>query len=321
MTDIDVVIVNYRSASHTVNCVRTAHQVAGLDGVNVKIIVVNNGDNDEAFDQTISAAGDVTIIDNALNAGFGTACNQGAMLGDAAVILFLNPDAILAPGSLRACYTVLSDPAATDIGIIGPEIVDREGKTVPSCSRTPTLADLLIRSIGAHTLFRSTGYPFLSLADHAKSRDVGQVMGAALFIHRSLFTVLRGFDERFFLYYEDVDLCARAQALASRCYYLKTAQVMHIGRASSSQDTGLSLALHIRSRLKYTGIHFGRGAQLLLAVTSLLVELPMRLVQAAFGGGAVGLRGVCRTYQILLTNAVPQANMRPQSNASNRGAV
>ena len=321
MTDIDVVIVNYRSAPHTVNCVRTAHQIARHDGIKVKVIVVNNGDEDKAFEQTVLAAGDVTIVDNAANSGFGAASNQGAALGAADVILFLNPDATLAPGVLKTCHKVFTDPATADIGIVGPTIIDGDGKVVRSCSRTPTLTDLLLRSVGAHTVFKGTGYPFLSLADHAESRDVGQVMGAALFIRRSVFTALDGFDERFFLYYEDVDLCTRAQSLASRCYYLKIAQVMHIGRASSSQDTGLALALHIRSRLIYTGIHFGRGAQILLAATTVLLELPTRLAQAVIGRGAVGLRGVCKAYRILLTNSFPEAISRLASRTSHKGIV
>ncbi len=321
MADIDVVIVNYKSASHTVKCVRAAHNVARLDGVEVNVVVINNGDNDETFEQTVSAAGNATIVDNSENTGFGAACNQGAALGFSDIILFLNPDATLAPGSLKTCCEVFADPATTNIGIVGPEIVDSSDKVVRSCSRTPMLSDLLLRSIGAHTLFKATGYPFLSLADHSESRDVGQVMGAALFIRRSLFMSLGGFDERFFLYYEDVDLCARVQRAGSRCYYLKTARVKHIGRASSSQDTGLALALHIRSRLTYTSIHFGRGAQFLLSVTTLLLELPIRLAQSAMGGGAVGWRGVCKAYRILLSNSFPAGTIKLPHGEPHNGVV
>ena len=321
MTDIDVIIVNYRSAAHTVNCVRAVHRVASGDGVNVRIVVVNNGDNDAAFEQTLYAAGDAMVVNNSTNAGFGAACNQGAALSTSEFILFLNPDATLQPVALKACLEALKNPADESLGIVGPKITDGGGNLVRSCSRLPTLSDLILRSMGVHTLFRDTGYPYLSRAAHKQSGDVGQVMGAALLIRRSLFQSLGGFDERYLLYYEDVDLCARAHAIGSRCYYLKEAHVTHIGRASSSQNTGLALALHIRSRLIYARLHFGRGAQMLLATTSLLMEMPIRLLLALLGGGTIGRQGVLTAYRLLLLNEFSDPGIRAVSIASRgRGA-
>ncbi len=321
MADIDVVIVNYRSAPHAVNCMRAVHGVANGDGVNVHIFVINNGDDDVAFDQTLQAAGAATIANNASNVGFGAACNQGAALGTANFILFLNPDVTLQPGTLRTCLEAFDDPAQENLGVIGPEIVDGDGNLVCSCSRLPMVSDLIFRSMGGHTIVRNTGYPFLPRSTHERSGDVGQVMGAALFVRRSLFRALGGFDERLFLYYEDVDLCTRAYALGSRCHYLKSARVVHIGRVSSSQDTGLALALHIRSRLIYTRLHFGPGPQLLLAAISVLFELPFRLLQALFGGGAIGGRGVLRAYRLLLFNALPNTGLRAPNNTSHGAAA
>lgn len=319
MTDVDIVIVNYKSAAHTVKCVEAVHAVAREDGVAVQVAVVNNGDDILDFEAEVHRAGDAEIVTNPANLGFGAASNIGAQLGTAPFVLFLNPDALLHPGSLHAFTSFLNDPNNAEIGIAGPEIRDANGSVVPSCSRLPSRLDLVIRSIGFHILPRAgSGYPYMSLDEHAESHAVGQVMGAALMIRRSLYEQLHGFDERFFLYYEDVDISARAHDLGMQSYYLRDACVTHAGRISSSQDTGFSLALHIRSRLTYASLHYGRLYQFALLLVCALIEFPARLLQAMLGRSAVGARGVLRAYWLLARNlfsgtALPRPGAGTQS--------
>lgn len=279
MTDFDIVIVNYKSASHTFECVKSVHRIAASDGMAVRVTVVNNADDSVALDAAIDAAGGATVIHNPENVGFGVASNIGARSGAARFLLFLNPDARLEPGALRAMGAVLDDPNNAHIGVVGPEIHDGNGRLVRSSSRIPTACDLILRSIGAHVLFPNRGYPFLSLKVHRTSGVVGQVMGAALVIRRSLFEALGGFDPAFFLYYEDVDLCARAAAQGFACYYLKDAHAIHIGRVSSSQDPAATLALHASSRILYARKHFGKGASAILSAVCRFIEFPLRLLR------------------------------------------
>lgn len=279
MIDFDIVIVNYKSAAHTFECVKAAHRVAADDGVTVSIIVVNNADDPTVLDAAIGAAGGAAVIYNTENVGFGVASNAGAQRGAARFLLFLNPDARLETGALAALRAFLDNPANARIGIVGAAIYDGAGHLVRSSSRIPTAGDLILRSVGAHVLFPNRGYPYLPLAAHNISGAVGQVMGAALVVRRSLFQTLGGFDPAFFLYYEDVDLCARAAAQGAGCYYLKDARVIHIGRASSAQDPAATLALHVRSRIIYARKHFGHGASALLSVVCRCVELPLRMMR------------------------------------------
>ena len=289
MADVDVVVVNYKSTAHTARCVASAHDVARADGVAAQIIVVNNADVPSTLDDAVARAGGGTVLHNATNAGFGAACNQGAAQGHAPYILFLNPDAALEPGALRPCRDFLADPANAAVGIVGPEIVDASGAFEPSCSPLPTPRDLLWRTLGLHLLFPKRGYPYLSAAAHAHSGPVGQVMGAALMIRRDLFAALQGFDAAFFLYYEDVDLCAQAQAKGLGCYYLKDARVRHVGAGSSSQDSGMALALHIASRATYTRRHFGAVWQAVILTAAFLIELPGRFLRALITGRDIGV--------------------------------
>ncbi len=297
MADVDVVIVNYKSADHTARCVAAVHAVAASDGVTAHAIVVNNADAPAMLDAAIANSGGAMVLHNAANTGFGAACNQGAARGDAPYILFLNPDATLEPGALRLCRDFLADPAQAAFGIVGPEIVDAAGTFVLSCSPLPTPRDLLFRTVGLHLILPNRGYPYLSAADHAHSGPVGQVMGAALMIRRDLFAQLQGFDEGFFLYYEEVDLCAHARAMGKGCYYLKEARVRHVGAGSSGQDSAMALALHISSRATYARRHFGRLWQAMILLAAVVIELPARLARNLATGRDIGV--VLDAYRLL----------------------
>lgn len=301
VTDLDVVIVNYRSAAHTARCVEALHRVARSDGVTVNIVVVNNADDAASLDQQIAGAGGATVIHNAANVGFGAACNTGAARGAADVILFLNPDAEVTDGCLKTCLAFLRDGRNAAIGIVGPRLTDADGRAVPSCSRLPTAVDLVWRTLGLHFVFPAFEVPYLSAESHAHSGEVGQVMGAALFIRRRLFTALAGFDETYFLYYEDVDLCARAAAVGARTYYLREAEARHIGAGSSSQSAGMALALHVVSRMTYARRTFGVLAQAAVLVAAVLVEFPLRAVRALAGHGRIGAVGTA--FRMVLADA------------------
>lgn len=297
MSYVDVVIVNYRSAPYTAACVGAVHQVARGDGVVVNVIVVNNNDLASELETQVSARGSAEYIHNTSNLGFGAACNIGAAHGSAPFILFLNPDAVLKPGYFQAVISFMNDPANGKVGILGPAIEREDGMVSETSSSLPSFANLMTRTVGL-----SRG--FLPAAQHTRSGAVDQVMGAVLLIRRTLFEDLAGFDPRFFLYYEDVDLCARAASRGAITYFLTTARATHIGRVSSSHDTGLALALFLRSRFTYARLHFGLIAQALLVLTSYAAELPLRLLRTLFGGKSITGAAVLRAYRLLSLNLI-----------------
>jgi len=316
MTDIDIVVVNYKSAAHTVKCAEAASSVARADRLTAQIIVVNNGDDDHELDSRLSQIPDVQILSPKSNLGFAAACNMAAVKGEAPFILFINPDAALATGALKSMTSFLTAPDHRVYGIVGPELRNGDGDVVASCSKLPNLIHLMMRTAGLHRLLPNSGYPYLPLEAHAKSGPVDQVMGAALMIRRSVFDALDGFDERYFLYYEDVDLSLRAKQSGALSYYLKVAHATHEGRVSSSQDTGLTLALHIRSRLTFARRHYGVMGWLMLLLTCVVVECPVRLLQALVGVGQLSVSSVLRAYSLLLrsvvsANALPGARTEP----------
>lgn len=304
MPDVDIVIVNYRSASYTAACVAAAHRTAREDGVQVTVTVVDNGDLADVA-ALLESHGPTVLVRNPRNLGFGAACNKGAALGSAPLILFLNPDATLKPGALKALSAFLTNPQNARMGIVGPAIENEAGGIARTSSALPSVIGLLRRTLGL-----SDG--FLSARDHAASGPVGQIMGAVLMIRRSVFERLGGFDPRFFLYYEDVDLCARAAAAGYATYYLPSARAVHIGRVSSSQDPGLALALFLRSRFTYARTHFGILAQGFLVAVSYLAELPMRLLSTFVGAKSITGLAVLRAYRLLTISLISGAGLGAQ---------
>lgn len=297
MSDVDIVIVNYRSAAHTAACVESVHRVALSDGVSVNVTIVNNGDGTANLESVVAARGPAAFLHNAANLGFGAACNMGADRGGARLILFLNPDARLTSGALATLVAFMDEPNNAGVGILGPSIEGEDGALTRTSSALPSLSGLLMQTIGL-------GRAFLAAHDHERSGHVGQVMGAVLMIRRSLFSELGGFDRRFFLYYEDVDLCARAAAKGYLTHYLVTARAIHAGRASSSQDTGLALALFLQSRFTYARIHFSPVAEAVLVAASIVAELPLRLFRTLFGGKSISGGAVLRAYRLLFISAI-----------------
>lgn len=299
MSDVDVVIVNYRSAEHTATCVAAAHAVAREDGVVISVTVVNNGDAPAALEALVQAYGSAQFVHNPGNLGFGAACNMGAARGKARLILFLNPDAVLKPGYFKTATKFMDDPENAAVGIVGPGIETEDGSLTETCSPLPSVPGLLARSVGLTTGFHAA----------CASGPVGQVMGAVLMIRRAVFQDLGGFDTRFFLYYEDVDLCARAAAKGAATYYLSSARAVHVGRVSSSHDTGMALALFLRSRFTYARLHFGIVAETLVVLTSFLAELPLRLLKTLFGGKSITGGAVLRAYRLLSVSMLSGASL------------
>lgn len=269
---VDVVIVNWNSGRHLAACLDA---LAPGDG-SIRVIVIDNASTDGSAEAAAGRAG-VALRVNDANRGFGAACNQGAALGASPLILFLNPDTIASPAAVAALAGALArTPAA---GIAGPALTDPDGRIVPTCSALPRWRDLVGRALGLDRL-GLVATAFLP----ARGGPVGQVMGACLMIRRDLFERLGGFDERFFLYFEEVDLSRRALDRGALSLYAPEVRVVHVGRGSSDGIKSRRLHLWLVSRLRYARKHWGLGAALALHGVAITIEPLARCVALLLQG-------------------------------------
>jgi GT2 family glycosyltransferase len=284
---IAVVVVNWNAGDRLRACLDSID--AHGDGLVSQVIVVDNGSTDS------SAAGlevrpGVSLVRAGANLGFGRACNLGARQaagGD--LLLFLNPDAALHAGTLAALAACLDAPANARVGICGVQLVDETGSVARSCSRLPSVAGLLAQSSGLDRLFPRLGQAMVEW-DHAATRDVEQVIGAFFLVRRALFASLKGFDERFFVYYEEVDFSLRARDAGWRSLYLADVQAFHAGMGTTAQVKARRLFYLLRSRLLYAGKHFSRPGAVAVALGALFVEPLARTALALARGSWSGVR-------------------------------
>nr|WP_206289416.1 glycosyltransferase family 2 protein [Methylobacterium sp. DB0501] len=280
---LDVVIVNWNGGALLRACLASlaaAEERLG-DALSLHVVVVDNASTDRSLDDLPhlrhGPGMGPAVIANPDNQGFGRACNAGAARGEAPAILFLNPDARVTAESLAGAHAALmADPGT---GIVGAQLLDEAGRVQRSCARRPTAASLVGQAL---LLDRARLVPshFMTEWDHAEDRAVDQVMGAFLMIRRSLFTELGGFDERFFVYYEDVDLCARAQDAGFAVRHLAGVSVRHEGQGTTRAAKAHRLACFLESQIRYAAKHHGRATALALVATAFGAQVPLRLVQA-----------------------------------------
>jgi GT2 family glycosyltransferase len=212
------------------------------------------------------------------NKGFAYAGNQGAKLGAAEYLLFLNPDIKLFPDSLTNALVFLEKAQNRQVGILSIQLVDYNGVVQRNVARFPTPKSLFDQMLGLDRLWPHR-FPshFMTDWDHRESREVGQVTGAFYLVRRKVFEELRGFDERFFMYFEDLDFAYRAKQAGWKSYYLADAQAYHYGGGASHQVKAKRLFYVLNSRVLYVAKHFGVPSAQKILISSLTVEFWMRL--------------------------------------------
>ncbi len=278
---LDIIVVNWNVGEHLRVCLRSVLAADRSELRLGRVVVVDNGSTHDPADGFEALALPIQVIRNADNRGFAAACNQGAAGSSADYLLFLNPDIRLLPDSLVKPIALLQKPENVRVGIVGIQLLDECGTVQRSCAHFPTVGRYLGMMLGldrlAPRLFPSQ---FMVEWDHGDTRPVDQVMGAFFLVRRFLFERLGGFDERFFVYYEEVDFSFRARREGWRSIYLTTARAYHTGGASSGQVKAQRLFYNLRSRLLFGYKHFGSGQATLLLLATLTVEPLTRVAWA-----------------------------------------
>ena len=281
---LDVVIVNWNTGPALAECVASVLVAARAIGP-TRIVVVDNASSDASMDYALAAAPDIVAIRNAENRGFAAACNQGARGSAADYLLFLNPDTVVRPETLAQVLGFMDAPAQAQVGICGIRLVDGDGRPSTAAARFPSLPVLVGEATG---LSRAGLLPrhLLTDAECRDTRDVDQVIGAFFLIRRPLFDALGGFDERFFVYFEEVDLSYRARLAGWRSAYFAGAEAFHHGGLSSGQVKAARLFYSLRSRLLYADKHFSAIGSWATRVLTFAIEAPLRRLRARALSGA-----------------------------------
>ncbi|MFN2608243.1 MAG: glycosyltransferase family 2 protein [Acidimicrobiales bacterium] len=283
MTNADVaaIVVNYNTRDHLLRC------VASLRAEGVGDVVVVDNDSADGSDAALAGADPAaTFLPTGANLGFGRAANRGVGATTAPLVLILNPDAVVCPGAVAALVAALgADPS---LAVVGPRVDNPDGSRYPSVRRFPDLGVALghafVGLVCPDNRF-SRRYKMLD-ADCDRPGDVDWVSGTCLLARRGAFEAVGGFDEAYFMYVEDVDLCWRLGRAGWRVGYVPEARVVHTVGASSDLAPYRMIAAHHRSLLRFAGrtTTGARRAVLPLVAAGLAVRTVLAWAQRARRG-------------------------------------
>lgn len=280
------VIVNYNAKDHLLEC------VASLEAAGVKsIVVVDNASTDGSLQALSEKHPNTVFVQTGANLGYGGAANRGAREATSEFLLVCNPDTLFdahAPG--RLVEALIERPGA---GAAGPRVDTPTGDVYPSARTFPSVVD-------------SIGHGFLGLvwrnnpwsrrylmSDRPLDRvqEADWISGSCMMLRRSAFEEVKGFDESFFMYAEDVDLCRRLTDSGWSTLYVPGARVVHVQGVSSSRHPYRMIVAHHRSLFRFAVLTArGRRDRLLLPVVA--VGLGTRAALLAAGRALSRWRGI-----------------------------
>lgn len=273
--DASVIVVSFNTRDLLRECLLTLQREAG--GTTYETIVVDNASSDGSADMVATEFPEARLIRNKINLGFAAANNRAYGVARGRYIILLNSDAFLRPGALSLSIGHMdANPSA---GLGGGRLVGRDGSWQPSARMYPSLLNNLLMMSGLAAKYpasRLLGRMDRTWADQLLPAQVDWVPGAYNIIRRSVLDKIGFFDERFFLYYEEVDLCRRVRAAKSEVWYWPDIVVEHIGGESAktikdtaSVSSGSKIELwRMRAGLLYFRKHHGNFG----AWTSMLLD-------------------------------------------------
>jgi GT2 family glycosyltransferase len=262
-----------------------------------RVVVVDNASTDGSLGGLDNCRLPLTVIRNSVNRGFAAGCNQGSAGTRADYLLFLNPDVLLCDRSLEVTIRFMEERAHSDVGICGVRLFDQKGNPTVAAGRFPTAWIFLGEATGLRRIAPALFQPQLLSPDECQTtHDVDQIIGAFFLVRRSLFDALSGFDERFFLYFEEVDFSLRARAMGHRSVLVADGAAVHRGGTSSEQIKATRMFYSLRSRLLYGAKHYSLAEYVLLTGITLGIEPISRLTLSMFRWRPGDVLDVLRAY-------------------------
>ncbi len=259
--------------------------------LNYEVIVIDNNSVDGSSHLIPNAFPQITYIYNEENKGFGKANNQAFKIAKGEYVLLLNPDTLIEEDTLDVCYDRMVNDQT--IGALGVKLLDGSGEFLVESKRSfPTIWSSFSKLSGLASIFKgSARFDSYNLGnlDANKEHEVDVLCGAMMLVKRDLLSSLNGFDEAFFMYGEDIDLCRRIKDTGHKILYYPETQIIHFKGESSGRKEFAYYKMFYEAMITYVKKHY-QGSSALYAV---LLKL------------AIWVRG-CTAYLFrILKSAIP----------------
>jgi N-acetylglucosaminyl-diphospho-decaprenol L-rhamnosyltransferase len=254
-------VVNYEAGPLLRACVESL--LADTSAGTPEVVVVDNGSRDGSVASLRRALPAVRVLDPGANVGYATAANRGTAVTAASVVAVCNPDLEVRPGTAAAMLDRLA--AEPDLAAVGPALCNPDGTQYPSARAHPALLDAAGHAVLGRLAPRNPftrRYRQLDL-DWSRGRDVDWLSGAMVFLRRAAVDSVGGWDERYFMYMEDVDLCWRLRRMGWRIAYEPGGEALHVQGASTAARPYRMIAEHHKSVYRFANRRW-RGTRRLL---------------------------------------------------------
>jgi len=320
---VAVVIVNYNTREFLRSCLATVQLEAPSE-----VVVVDNASSDGSVEMVQADYPWAVLYANKTNLGYGAAANQAIARCTAKHVLLLNSDTLLPVGALQALSTYLDrHPRAA---IVGPRLVNSDGTLQASCFPFPGTFSWLLDNDDLCWLSRHIPIlrnRLLRTWPHTYARIVPWVKGAALMIRRQAFEEVGGFDDSFFLYFEETDLCHRLSTAGWEIHFAPIATIVHAGEASTVQRAADMTVQLVASNMKFCRQHYSRtwfaGLAMIMKITILarLIRDTIRTqIERDPSKRARIAADVAAWQRVLLGHSPDGSTYSPQSIAHNKHA-
>jgi GT2 family glycosyltransferase len=234
---LSIIIVNWNTRDITRNCLRSVRE--HVSGIAYEVIVVDNASSDGSVEMIRAEFPDVRLIANDANLGFGRANNQAMRVARGEFFFLLNSDTVIFDEAIqRLVKFIMDDPA---IGIAGCKLLFEDRTLQASCSRFPSIRCALLEDLMLYKFLPRRLQGELLLGGywpHDRARDVDAVWGAAMLVRREVFEQTGGFDERIFMYGEDLEWSMRVRDCGWRIAFTPAAAIIHLNHKSSEKKYG-----------------------------------------------------------------------------------
>lgn len=261
--DVSIIYVNWNCADEILASIASVRE--WTQNPSYEVIVVDNASPEGTGGLELDSA--IRLIRSVENRGFGAGCNLGARHASGRYLLFLNPDTRFLNDVVTELVGFLDrHPLAA---VAGPMVLDEHDNVRFNAGRSlPTLFNEFLQHSNLafrFPRFSWTSEPYLSRWDHRSTREVESVVGACLMVGAELFRSIGGFDEAFFLYSEELDLCCRIRKAGHQVWYVHTGSLMHKEQQSTMQlfgSLGRIVLQNMRSQHYYFRKHRGKAVAL-----------------------------------------------------------
>lgn len=247
---VSVIIVSYNTRDITVKSIRSAYASVGFDKGDIEVVLVDNNSSDDTVAYLKKNIPQVVLIENKENRGFGGGNNQGVEKAKGKYVLLLNTDAFLEKDSLRVLVDIMEKDDT--ISSVGPQFRYADGSLQQSAGYSPTPLRVMawmwwLDKLPVIKSLFATPYHLYDLAWYEKSHYVDWLMGACILFRRSEFVASGGFDEKIFMYAEEVELYRRiAQATGKKNYFTVDTWITHLGSVSSKKANAFRLTYELK---------------------------------------------------------------------------